>query len=117
MIRTECPHCEERLDFGDEAGGTRVRCPECRKQFRLPQTVPERNKEPRRPLLTPRGLTRTFIWVLFLIATVGVWLSYGQAMAAEKESAVRQTVIATTTCAHLAIVFAIAYGLDRLTRP
>src|SRR5437016_13745381 len=49
MILFSCPECGSELEFGDEAAGTSVRCPECRDRL----TVPAMDTDP----LLPAAIT------------------------------------------------------------
>lgn len=61
-----CPHCGQSLDLADALADQRVHCPQCRKEFAAPRTIPKRRSVPS-PL--PRrigGLGRFLLFLLLL---------------------------------------------------
>lgn len=68
MIRFSCPDCAEPLEYGNDAAGSRVKCPNCREKFAVP---------------LPRRILRALVicWVSGLVfPVVGATLAYGTLM-------------------------------------
>jgi hypothetical protein len=68
-IKFRCPECGERLEYGDDAAGTRVRCASCRQRITVPGDDDDLDPEPRSRRRPPAS-TRLGVVIAALVGGV-----------------------------------------------